>query len=370
MSTPETAVAEAIRLRRWAEAAGVFAQGRAACPSPVEPIPAEAMFSAAATAALLAKPITAIGVAASGRAEPRLFVYTRRRLTRAERRELADGGLSTPLEFRVARPFGVDPPIAAARPPPPRRDGRLACGGSIGVGNAREAGTLGALVRDRDGRLLGLSCNHVTGGCSNARLGLPIVAPGILDVGADAPMPRTVGFHARTLPLVPGDPSAVAGWRDNTDAALFRIRDEADASSAQGEAFDTPAATADPSEDATVAKVGRTTGLTRGVVESRIVGPQRIDYALTVHHFAEENVVFRGAVFFEPVFVVRGTSGDFAAEGDSGALVVECDDAGVPLAAVGLVIGGRGGEETLMVPLPPILDRFGVSLVSGLGDPP
>ncbi len=367
MSTTADARAEAVALRRWAEAAGVFAQGRAPRTVPTEPFGPEAMFSAAGVAALAAKPITAIGVAASGRAPPRLVVYTRRRLTRLERRALTDNGLATPIDFRVAAAFGLGGPAVAARLPARRPDGRLPCGGSIGVGNAREAGTLGALLTDTSGTLHGLSCNHVTGGCSNARLGLPVVAPGILDVAADAAPPRTLGFHARALPLVPGDPSSVALWRENTDAAVFRIADPAAVSSRQGDAFDTPTAVAAPEEDAPVAKVGRSTGLTTGIVESRIVGPQRIDYAATVHHSAEESIVFRGAVFFEPVYVVRGGPEGFAAEGDSGALVVECDAAGVPIAAVGLVIGGRTGEETLIVPLAPILDRLGMRLVGGHG---
>jgi hypothetical protein len=362
-----TAHAEAAALRLWAEGAGVFAQGRAPRPAPAEPFAPEAMFSAAGVAALAAKPITAVGVAASGRAPPRLFVYTRRRLTRLERRALGDNGLTTPIEFRVAGAFGLGGPVAAARRAVIRPDGRLPCGSSIGIGNAREAGTLGAILADAAGVLHGLSCNHVTGGCSNARRGLPVVAPGILDVAADAAPPRTLGFHARALPLVPGDPSSVALWRENTDAAAFRIADPDSVSSRQGNAFDTPTAVAEPEEDATVAKVGRSTGLTSGIVESRIVGPQRIDYALTVHHSAEESVAFRGAVFFEPVYVVRGGAEGFATEGDSGALVVERDRTGAAIAAVGLVIGGRAGEETLIVPLAPILDRLGMRLVGGLG---
>lgn len=366
MSDRDRVIGEALALRAWAEATGVFGQARIAPPR-LDGTAAGSVFAAEAAAALVAKPITAVGIAASGRREPRIFVYTRRRLTLGEQKRLRDNAFATPLEFRVARPFAVTTPTVAARPPIATGDDRLPCGSSIGVGNAREAGTLGALLADRDGTLFGLSCNHVTGGCSNARPGLPIVAPGILDVGADAPWPRTIGLHVRALPLVPGDPSAVAGHRDNTDAACFRILEPDRVSSRQGDAYDTPSLAAEPEEDATVEKVGRTTGTTRGIVESRLVGPQRIDYDVVVHHSAEEDVAFRGSVHFEPIYLVRGLDGGFAAAGDSGALVVAREPDRPPSAAVGLVIGGRGGEETWMVPLPPLIARLGLTLVSGHG---
>jgi hypothetical protein len=358
--------AEARALRRAAEAAGVFGSGRS-IGATGEPPPATdgIAFSAAAIETLIAKPIVAIGTALSALGGPRLFVYTRRRLTVAERRILADGGPTSPIEFRVARPFAVEGPSTVPHRSHRSTDPRLRCGGSIGIGNAREAGTLGALLVDRAGVLHGLSCNHVVGGCSNARIGLPIVAPGILDVAADAPPPATIGLHARALPFHPGDPAAIDDWRDNTDAAVFRLTDPDRACSLQGEAWDTPTVVAEPSEDAPVAKVGRTTGATTGIVESRLIGPQRIDYAVSVHHSAEETVAFRGSVFFEPIWVLRGDRSGFAASGDSGALVVETSAAGEPIAAVGLVIGGRGGEETWMLPLAPILDRLGMTLVGG-----
>ncbi len=244
---------------------------------------------------------------------------------------------------------------------------RLCCGSSISVGNAREAGTLGALLGDERGAIFGLSCNHVTGGCSNARIDMPIVAPGILDVGAGAPDPRTIGLHRRALPFVQGDPSSVPGYRDNADAAIFKVIDPDRVTSWQGEEYDTPSQVADPEEDAPVEKVGRTTRRTKGFIESRLIGPQRVDYNLTVYHSAEENVTFKGTVFFEPVYILRGNSSSFAIEGDSGSLVVHREDGHDPAAAVGLVIGGHGNEETYMIPLKPLLDKLGLTLVSGHG---
>lgn len=360
------ALSKAMLLRRWAEETGAFSQGRAAgtyLPQ-VEAASAPSMFSAAASRAFAAKPITAIGVAASTRREARIFIYTRRKLTKIEQAKLtADSKLDLPVEFKVARPFSIQAPSSAPQMVDMFRKKRLACGSSISVGNTREAGTLGALLRDGNGKLFGLSCNHVTGGCSNARLNVPIVSPGIMDVTANGPHPRTIGFHAKTLQFIAGDPSSVPGYKSNLDSAVFEIGNESDVTSWQGNAFDTPSAVLDPEEDAPIEKVGRTTRHTRGVVESQLVGPQRIDYDLTVFHSAEENIAFRGTVFFEPVYMLRGIGGDFAIEGDSGALVVTREQ-GKDAAAIGIVVGGHAGE-TFMLPLRPILSKLGMTLVSG-----
>ncbi len=115
-------------------------------------------------------------------------------------------------------------------------------------------------------------------------------------------------------------------------------------------------------------KVGRTTRHTKGFVESRLVGPQRIDYNLTIYHSAEENITFRGTVFFDPVYILRGFSGVFAIEGDSGALVVYREQGKTP-SAVGIVIGGHN-EETYMIPLKPVLEKLGLKLMSGHGATP
>jgi hypothetical protein len=360
-------VAKAEALRRWAELSGVFSQGRSAMTlAPVDGAAAPIMFSGSAVDTFSAKPITAIGFAASTRRGPRLFVYTRRKLTKAEQKKLVDSSkLDLPLEFRVATPFSVTTPSAAPPTTDMFRKKRLTCGSSISIGNNREAGTLGALLRDSKEKLFGLSCNHVTGGCSNARVNMPIVSPGILDVAADGPHLFTLGLHARALQFIQGDPSSVPSYKDNCDTAAFEILEDNSVSSWQGGFYDTPAIVADPEEDALVEKVGRSTRHTKGIIESRLVGPQRIDYNLTVHHSAEENIVFRGSVFFEPIFMVRGTSGDFAREGDSGALVVTRENGKDPT-AVGMIIGGRAGES-YMVPLKPLLNKLGMKLVTGHG---
>jgi len=225
---------------------------------------------------------------------------------------------------------------------------------------------MGAILQDQKGRLFGLSCNHVTGGCSNARLETPVVTPAILDVGAGLPDPRTVGHHRRSLTFVQGDPAVIRNYQNNCDAAVFELSDPDIVSSSQGAQFDTPTDVADPEEDLEIEKVGRTTGHTTGMIDSQIVGPIRIDYDKTVFHSADEMQPFKGSVFFEPVYLLRGHGNmPFALNGDSGALVCTRPE-NAKRHAVGIVIGGRGGvNETLMLPLAPILKALDMKLVSG-----
>jgi hypothetical protein len=361
--------AEARRLRAWAEELGVFSQGRANTPvAPDDALRGNEMFAAGAARTFASKPITAIGFANSKRRPPRIFIYTRRKLTKAEAAQLSENSLDFPIEFRVAQPFSVTVPSQAATFPTMFRHNRLACGSSISIGNDRTAGTIGALLRNAAGELFGLSCNHVTGGCSNARIHAPIVAPGILDVGPSAPDPRTIGHHHRSLPFLQGDPSVVPAYKHNSDGAVFKVLDSDQMTSWQGHSYDTPAVVEDPEEDAPVEKVGRSTHHTRGIVESHLSGPLRIDYQSTIYHSAEENIAFRGSVYFDPVFTVRGVGGTFAIDGDSGALVVRREAGSeTPEAAVGIVIGGKGHQETYIIPLKSALDALKMSLVSGHG---
>ena len=77
------------------------------------------------------------------------------------------------------------PPAIPAGVPPYHKHGRYyACGSSVYIGSHSGAGTLGCLVRDDGGNIFGLSNNHVTGGSNYSVPGIPIVAPGMIDVSA------------------------------------------------------------------------------------------------------------------------------------------------------------------------------------------
>lgn len=267
-------------------------------------------------------------------------------------------GVQTAVGAVPSMPFGGPPYVVRAA----MGSSRYACGSSISVGNCREAGTMGALVRDANGTMYGLSNNHVSASCSFAAAGLPILAPGVLDVAAGGLSPFTLGFHAAALPLVPGsvdnvDPKA------NLDAATFRIADDAIVTSFQGDAYDTPAVVGPLAPDLKVEKVGRTTGHTTGRVVGQIHGAHAIQYSAALYGFS-------GVIFFDPVYAIVGNGQAFSDNGDSGSLITSIDENSLRT-AVGIVVGGMqdgsapGGKITIALPIQPILAALGVTLVSG-----
>lgn len=236
------------------------------------------------------------------------------------------------------------------------------CGSSISVGNCRDAGTLGCLVRNEAGKLFGLSNNHVSGSCSFAEVGLPILAPGVHDVAAKSLPPFTIGFHEQALPLVAGAPANIDHSK-NLDAAVFEIRDENLVSSYQGNSYDTPFKTAPLQPEMIVEKVGRTTGLTAGTVLGQLNGAVFIPYNAPLFDFS-------GRVYFDGLFAISGKSDLFSDHGDSGSLVT-CVDGEGQRVAVGIVVGGMtdsrapGGKLSLVLPIERILAELKVKLVAG-----
>lgn len=289
----------------------------------------------------------------------KVVVATHQKLTNKDREALpesAEGGFG--LEFLHAAPPVVK--SATAGPysggPAGLDGGRYCCGSSVFVGNRRGAGTMGALVRNANGTLFGLTNNHVTGACGYTEEEMPVLAPGPMDVRLNTPDPFTIGYHAFLHPLASGTPANydVSG---NIDAALFSIRDEALVSSMQREFFDTPPNVVAPRGGMLVEKVGRTTGRTTGTVVAKSVGYERVQIDLPDHEV-------RGVYYFKNVWAIQsGASQPFAAPGDSGSLVV-CREPGEPPVAIGLLFA-CSKQFTFICPLQEILDFFKVSIVSG-----
>ncbi|WP_296226901.1 hypothetical protein [Ralstonia sp. UBA689] len=297
-----------------------------------------------------------------------VFVYTGKRVTQKEQ-ELLPNFID---ECAIHYPHGSVDDLAPAEIqaqgssvtllPGPNGVHWYCCGSFISPGNEASAGTLGALVADDQQQLYGLSNNHVTGGCNHSAPGLPILAPGVKDVAAGVIAPFTIGYHHRVLPYALGTSGNVDITR-NTDAAIFRIANPQLVSSLQGGTFDTPTRVAEPVEGMRVAKVGRTTGYTEGRIVGRELRPIKVKAA-------SPSNLFEGRIWFPNAFAVHGDQREFSESGDSGALVVSLNDDGTK-SAVGLVFCGGpdskapGGKRSLIVPLAPILQRLGVSLVSG-----
>jgi len=100
----------------------------------------------------------------------------------------------------------------------------------------------------------------------------------------------------------------------------------------------------DAVEGMRVEKVGRGTGYTAGTIFD-MSATVTLDYEL-------------GDLKFVDQILIRGVSGVFSADGDSGAIVVEVDSG----AALGLLIGGSP-EYSSANHLADVLTELGVSLV-------
>lgn len=294
-----------------------------------------------------------------------IFLYTKKKVYQKDYKVLPRqiGGCG------IAYPQGVNDDIGKQ---PPQAQGaafttysshgadRYTCGSSISPGNSCSAGTLGALVRDATGKLLGLTNNHVSGQCNHASPGLPILAPGVMDVNPNNIHPFTIGLHQHVLKMGIGTQGNI-DIRDNSDAATFVITNPGLVTSMQGGLYDTPLSIIEPREGMKVQKVGRTTSHTTGKIVGRELMP------IGIHYVAHE-YGFSGMIYFDDVWIVHGDNESFSAPGDSGSLIVTLDG---DSAAVGLLFAGGsdsladGGDKTLFLPIGPILEKLDVSLVGG-----
>ena len=229
------------------------------------------------------------------------------------------------------------------------RGGRITCGSSTAPAGANYAGTFGALVR-RKGSLFALSNNHVFGECNHTPLMHPILCPSANDVGQGLPYPRTLFTQSDLVPLYSGDPDHVAPCK--LDASLARVIDEKQVSSFQGTYYDTPLSVRDPEPRDMVKKVGRTTGLTSGIVQSKVAGNLILPYNARR---------LKSTVYLTDVWFVQGNESDFALPGDSGSLVVTEDEKH----CVGLVFAVSSLGLAVIAPLKSILDYFQAEIVSG-----
>ncbi|WP_299034826.1 hypothetical protein [uncultured Pseudokineococcus sp.] len=203
------------------------------------------------------------------------------------------------------------------------------------------AGTIGAfVVLAGDERRYVLSNNHVLADSDRAAPGSEVLQPGSADGGTAADV---VGDLAVALPLQLATPNVA-------DAALARLADDVDVEALYP--VGAIATTAPADDDLVVEKVGRTTGLTRGVVTAVELDGVAVGYP-------------GGAVVFDDQIEVTGSAGAFSAGGDSGSLVYDP----VARAAVGLLFAGseRGGPAgtglTFCNPVDRVLEALGARLL-------
>ncbi len=226
------------------------------------------------------------------------------------------------------------------------------------------AGTFGLLVH-REGRAYILSNNHVIADSNAARIGDPIYQPGPADGGTANDQIATL-FEMQPLDF--GDNPAecdiveklaallnlLASWTGSThrlqpvkrtpglnsmDAALA-LPDQPSLVRPEIMGIGLPSGMAPPFLGQRVQKMGRTTGLTQGIVT-------QIDVTVNVD-YAGRTARFRDQVF----------TGPMSSPGDSGSTILDMERR-----VVGQLFAGSE-RVTIFTPITPILDRFGVELVT------
>jgi hypothetical protein len=209
------------------------------------------------------------------------------------------------------------------------------CGVSIGHPEIT-AGTLGCLVKrsgDNSNEVFILSCNHVLANCNKASLGDPILEPGADDGGANyPPIAELTAFE----PLV---------GVNIMDAAIARVLKPGDVTPDIRDigCIEPPAGPSSLYQS--VRKYGRTTRHTMGIVAD-IAADFRVN-------------VDNDLIDFENQLAINGVSGIFSDGGDSGSVIVDA----VTKSAVALLLAGGNGL-TFASPIGPVLNRFGVEVVS------
>lgn len=211
----------------------------------------------------------------------------------------------------------------------------------ISTGNALEcsSGTIGARVRDADGRVYALSNNHVLALSNAGTIGDRVLQPGRYDTGCVDSGSNDLGTLADYEPLV-------FGGADNVmDAALGLTTEAAlrDDTPAAGYGKPRAGVGVPPSLNEAVQKYGRTTSLTRGTITG-------INAIVNVGYPG-------GTARFVDQIVVSGRN--FLKSGDSGSLLVT-DPGRQP---VGLLFAGTSNGRTAIAnPIGPVLAEFGVTV--------
>jgi hypothetical protein len=287
------------------------------------------------------QPSIALGIARQGANDFRLAV-------RCQRQELMAGPEINKIRSEARNEVDVQFIGTASKLAVPwgqQRHRSLKIGTSLGH-VAITAGTLGCFVleRDKDGLHI-LSNNHVLANENKGRKGDAILQPARFDEGKEdadvaARLEKTVRLRKEVANRVD---AAIARVVDGIDADTRSLRGLGKLAGLGPDFLD---------EGTEVAKLGRTTGLTRGRVTA-------FDLDNVVVEFGMGNLRFDGQIEIEG-------SGEkaFSAGGDSGSLIVEAGTRlGVALLFAGTQIGGTNNKGlTFANPLRAVLDALKVDL--------
>jgi hypothetical protein len=279
---------------------------------------------------------------------PTCYIYTSR-VSKKQKKDLSEAISAVRTRIINVGKFSVKPELSAATTNlghTARYNGNISCGTSIGLAGEASAGTLGAFLRDRDGKFFALSNNHVFGGCNHTPKGHPILSPSAMDAKAGGPGIEQFAMFHSLIELRSGHIGHVESQK--IDVALAEVLNPSRVSSMQGNSYDTPAMNRLPVLGENVKKVGRTTGFTTGIVQSLI--PTLLTLPYKSKHFS-------ATVYYSDIYSIVTDSEDaFALPGDSGSLIVSEDSN----AALGLLfaastdgkIGFMASMESVLKTLP------------------
>jgi hypothetical protein len=226
-----------------------------------------------------------------------------------------------------------------------KRHRPLIAGSSIGH-YAITAGTLGCFVETASGAVRILSNNHVLANENLGKAGDAIIQPGELDGGRRRT--DTVGKLGRFVRLKKTGKNLV-------DCALASLADDIDFDASALDGIGRLAGVAaDPVDIGDrVAKVGRTTGATRGRVTAFELDNLVVGFDLGNLRF-DDQIEIEGA----------GTKA-FSQGGDSGSIIVDGDRHAVALLFAGSDQGGRNGQGlTFANPIDTVLKALKVDLLT------
>ncbi len=194
-------------------------------------------------------------------------------------------------------------------------------------------GTAGALLQDSGGGKYALSNNHVFARSDQAAVGEQIIQPGLIDVGCRASSATVIGSLSPYPRLGTNVDAAAAALNSGTMDATGFIEDV-------GHVSGTAAAGIGQS----VAKSGRTTGLTTGVVEA-------VNATVSVQYQRGCGQGKKFVVSYQNQIV---TSGGMIAGGDSGSLLVDSS-----CRAVALLFAGDSTGRAIGNPIDEVLTKLG-----------
>ncbi len=273
--------------------------------------------------------VVGIGVGSpEGDPDPKLLVFAESESKQTKNLVARINKAGVPVTLKT----GVEFIAAAARP--------VKGGQSMGIGSIGGAsGTMGCVVKSRSSNdRYALSCNHVIAALNAATKGTtPVWAPGAAKSGTSKDRLGVILDYC-TIDFTPGNYNVI-------DAAIAQPDDTSDL-------------------DSTVDRIGALRGTNlhlafgdplakMGAESGHTSGKYRMSVNTLITYANGSKALFRD------LLGIVGLSADFAAQGDSGAVVVDSTNA-----VAGQIISvTRGIDLTLATSIKPVLDYFGVDIV-------